>query len=47
MGERKTERKGRSIGSDQRGYFVQGNCSILLLCERKCKLAEWVCDLSE
>lgn len=29
-GERKTERKGHSVGSDQRGYFVQGNCSVLL-----------------
>lgn len=29
--ERKTERKGHSVGSDQRGYFVQGNCSVLLL----------------
>lgn len=29
--ERKTGRKGHSDGSDQRGYFVQGNCSVLLL----------------
>lgn len=44
MGEK--ERKGHSVGSDQRGYFVQGNCSVLLLWQRKCKLAVWVCDLS-
>lgn len=30
-GGREEDGKKRSLCSDQRGYFVQGNCSVLLL----------------
>lgn len=43
-GEKDTEK--RSFLSDQRGCFMQGNCTVLLLWERECKLAAWLCDLS-
>lgn len=41
---RKTEK--RSFWSDQRGCFMQENCTVLLLLQRKCKLAVRLCDLS-
>lgn len=40
-GERKTERKGHSVGSDQRGYFVLGETAVYCFCDRG--NVNWLC----